>query len=448
MKDNKYFGLTGAVITSTDQEYEEATLSWNRAIQKRPAVIVFCEKVEDIKNAIKWSKENNMSFRIRSGRHHYEGFSTGDDLLVIDVSKLNKIELNEEKGIVKIQAGTRNREIYEVLNSKNYPFPGGGCPTVGAVAYTLGGGWGYSARFLGLGCDNLLELEMMNFNGEIIKANKDENKDLFWALRGAGGGNFGVVLSMTFKLAKKVEMATLVRIDYKNTTLEESIKVVEAVQEEFKTIDNRFNAKMAVYNSKENGKGVFITGLFYGTKEEAESVLKPFENLANITEFDLRYMRVLEANREIQDSHPDYEKYKSGGRVVKRDYNKEEIKNLIEIIDTRAKGSIYTAVSLYGLGGNIRNLSKEETAFTYRDANFIMGFQSVWEEDKFADINKEWFLERFKIIKELTDGSFISFPLKEIDNYKKEYYADDLDKLERIKAKYDPENLFDFPQRI
>lgn len=448
MKNNYYDGLTGEIVTSNSEKYEDDILAWNRAIKKRPAIIVFCKNIEDIKNAIKWSKENKVEFRIRSGRHHYEGFSTGDGLLVIDVSCLDKIELNEDKGIAKIQAGVRNREVYEALNSKNYPFPGGGCPTVGAIGYTLGGGWGYSGRLLGLGCDSLIEAEMINFEGELIKASQNENKDLFWALRGCGGGNFGVITSMIFKLAQKIEMATLIRIDYRNTNVEEKIAVFEAVQKEFKTIDKRFNAKMAIYNSKENGSGVFITGLFYGTKEEAEIVLKPFEGLANITEFDLRYMRVLEANREIQDSHPDYEKYKSGGRVVIRDYNKEEIKKLIEIVDTRAEGAIYTAVSLYGLGGNIRNLKKEDTSFTYRDANFIMGFQSVWEEDEYANTNQEWVLERFKTIKSLTNGSFVNFPIKEIDNYKEEYYGFNLNRLKEVKFKYDPENLFDFPQGI
>ena len=187
--------LTGIVITKESPNYEECCLAWNRAINKHPLVIVYCQNNDDIINAINWAKEYKVSFRIRSGTHHYEGYSTGDNLLVIDVSEMNKIELNDTT--VKIQGGVRNRELYEAVCGAGYPFPGGGCPTVGAVGYTLGGGWGYSSRLLGLGCDQLIEAEMITANGELVVANESQNEDLFWALRGSGGGNFGVITSLT-----------------------------------------------------------------------------------------------------------------------------------------------------------------------------------------------------------------------------------------------------------
>ena len=203
-----YRELTGEVITREDFEYEEERKGWNRAIEKYPLVIVYCECEEDIRNAIIFAKTNSLSVRIRSGRHHYEGYSTGNDIVVIDVSKMNKIYIDEENSKIKIQGGVKNRELYEVTGKRRYPFPGGGCPTVGVVGFTLGGGWGYSSRLLGLGCDRLVEVELINCNGELVICNKEENEDLFWALRGCGGGNFGIVTSMTFNLPSKVENVT------------------------------------------------------------------------------------------------------------------------------------------------------------------------------------------------------------------------------------------------
>ena len=173
-----YRGLTGEIVTKEDFKYEEERKAWNRAIEKYPSVIVYCKTEEDIINAIKFARINSLSVRVRSGRHHYEGYSTGNDLLVIDVSKMNKIYIDEEKAIVKIQAGTRNREIYEATGKKGYPFPGGGCPTVGAVGFALGGGWGYSARLLGLGCDRVVEIELVDSDGNLLVCNKDINEDL------------------------------------------------------------------------------------------------------------------------------------------------------------------------------------------------------------------------------------------------------------------------------
>ncbi|MDC9324221.1 FAD-binding oxidoreductase, partial [Clostridioides difficile] len=150
------------------------------------------------------------------GAHNYEGYSTGDDIIVIDLSRMNKINLDEESNMVTIEGGVRNREAYDFLCSKGYPFPGGGCPTVGIAGLTLGGGWGYSSRFLGLACDSLMEIEFIDYKGNLITANSNTNEDLFWASKGCGGGNFGVVVSMTFKLAAKVENVTLIDLEYIN----------------------------------------------------------------------------------------------------------------------------------------------------------------------------------------------------------------------------------------
>lgn len=448
MYNYDYSMLTGDVITKDDFEYEESRKCWNRAIEKYPYIINYCNNKEDISNAIKWARKNEISFRIRSGCHNYEGFSTGNDLLVIDVSKINSICIDEDRGYVKLGGGVRNREIYEALGNKGYPFPGGGCPTVGVSGLILGGGWGYSTRLFGLSCDTLIELELVNYNGEILTVNEKENEDLFWACRGAGGGNFGVVISMKFALPKKIEMATLINGDFNNCDIDEAVELISTWQEMYKNLDKRFNGKLSIYNSKENGKGVKFTALLYGDKKEANEVLEPLKKASTNLLLKMEYGTVLEANRKIQDSHPDYESYKSSGRFVYKEYSKNEIKELINLIEDRAEGAIYTAITFYGLGGAVLDFKNDKTAFNYRDAKFIMGFQSVWEEAKYAPLNKRWFLDKFSYIKNITKGSFINFPLLELENYKEEYFGENLSKLKKIKSKYDPLNIFKFPQGI
>lgn len=448
MEKFNYGKLTGELIKRGDFKYEDARRAWNRAIQKYPLAFIYCKKKEDVINAILFSKENNIPFRIRSGCHNYEGYSTGNDVLVIDISRMNNIYIDEKNNKVTIEGGVRNRELYEALGALGYPFPGGGCPTVGVVGLALGGGWGYSSRIFGLACDSLVELELVDYCGKTIVANENINKDLFWACRGGGNGNFGVVTSMTFNIPKKIDMATLISIDYRDIDIEENIELIEVIQREFKTLDRRINLKVAIYNSKENGRGVKITGIFYGDKKEAHEILKPFKNCVSKFNFNLDYRRVVEINREIQDSHPPYEKYKSTGRFVFRDYNKEEIRNIINLVGNRAEGSVYSAISFYGLGGAVCDKEKDSTAFYYRDAKFIMGLQSVWEEDEFAEVNKEWVREKFLYIKEITNGSFVNFPFAELKDYEREYYGENIHELRKIKLKYDPYNIFKFPQVI
>lgn len=436
--------LTGNVITKEDFEYEESRQAWNRAIQKYPQAIVYCQNENDVINAIKFSKETNMPFRIRSGCHHYEGYSTGNDLLVIDVSNLNKIELDESSQTVTIQGGVRNRELYEAVCGAGYPFPGGGCPTVGVAGFTLGGGWGYSSRMYGLGCDSLIEVEIIDYKGDKLVANRQMNPDLYWALKGGGGGNFGIVTKLTYKLPEKMTMCTLVNIDYQRVNVQKVIEVAVRYQQFFKALDRRLNLKMAMYNSDSKGKGVRLTGLFYGTKEEADTLLKQFNDG---TDYELDYMTVLDANRAIQDSHPDFEKYRSGGRFIYRDYSENELSNMLKLIETRAEGALYTAITFYGVGGAVSDVSPKDSAYYYRDASFILGFQSVWEESQFAKINYEWVSDRFKKLSTYTQGSFINFPIAQED-YEKQYYGGNLLKMKEVKAKYDPNNFFNFEQGI
>lgn len=435
--------LSGVVVTKESPNYEECCLSWNRAIEKHPLVIVYCEENQDIIQAIKWAKQYGVPFRIRSGTHHYEGYSTGDQLLVIDVSCMNRIELNETT--VTVQGGVRNRELYEAVCGAGYPFPGGGCPTVGVAGYTLGGGWGYSSRLFGLGCDQLIEAEVITADGQLIVANANQHEDLFWALRGSGGGNFGVVTSLTYRLPEKIEMATLINIDYEHVGFAKVVDVALRYQRFFKNLDRRLNLKMAMYNSETKGKGVKLTGLFYGSKEEAQDLLSLFQDA---TDFDFYYMTVLQANREIQDSHPEFEMYRSGGRFIHRDYSADELLTMLDLIDERAQGSLYTAITFYGLGGAIADIEKDETAFYYRDASFILGFQSVWEDPKYRAINNEWVLERFNVLATYTRGSFINFPIVQPGDYEKNYYGDNLEALKAVKRKYDPEGIFNFEQAI
>lgn len=441
-------GLTGHVITREDFEYENSRKQWNRAIEKYPLVIVYCIDEEDIKNSILWARKNQVPIRIRSGGHHYEGFSTGNDVIVIDVSKLNKIEVCEEKGFVKIQGGVRNRELYEAVCTKGYPFPGGGCPTVGAVGYTLGGGWGYSSRFLGLGCDSLLSAELIDYEGCKITADNKENTELFWALRGAGGGNFGVVTSLTFKLPEKLEKATLINMDFPNRSKKEVAEIFKGYQGLFKNLDTRINFKMAAYNSLDKGLGIKFTGVFYGNDEEAKELLLFFKGISGEAHITMDYSTVYEVNEAIQNSHPDYESYKSAGRFVYRDFTREEVNKLLQLIEERAEGAVYTAISLYGLGGRIAKVDLGETAFSHRKASFILGFQTVWEDAEFAPQNKKWFLERYDYIGSITQGSFVNFPLGEVEKYETEYYGSSIEKLRKVREKYDPKGIFAFEQCI
>ena len=167
------------IITPCNKIYNDARLEWNRANDKFPKAIAYCQCNADVSNAILYAKNNNLNIKVRTGGHNYEGYSTEDGAFVIDVSNMNQIMINYNESTVKVQGGCFLEQIYTALGGRNYPFPGGSCPTVGISGVTLGGGWGYSARYLGLTCDSLIEIEMIDYRGILLVANEIINKDLF-----------------------------------------------------------------------------------------------------------------------------------------------------------------------------------------------------------------------------------------------------------------------------
>ncbi len=440
-------GLTGEVVAPNDEAYNEARQEWNKAIQKYPLAIVYCRNKSDVRNAVLWSRKNEVSLRIRSGGHNYEGYSTGNGVLVIDLSQMNALKIDRDANLLYVEGGTRLGELYRFVASKGYPFPGGTCPTVGVSGYALGGGWGLSCRLFGLGCDSLTEIELVDYRGNILKANQEQNTDLFWACRGAGGGNFGVVVSMIFRLPPKTDMVTLVGIDYPNADQWMQVRFLNTWQYWLKEAPEEITLVARLYNSGNEGYELYADGIFYGTPDEARKIMKPFTCLGG-ARLKLEYMTFIEAVTRIGEVYPDSEKFNSASRFVSRDFSSEEIMNLVGLVTQAPPGSVLAGISLYALGGRVKDIDPRDTAFFYRDARYIMWIQSTWEIDRYAEVNAWWVEDGFRYIKRLTEGSYVNFPYSGLRDYLFSYYGYNVDRLREVKKQYDPENVFRFPQSI
>lgn len=445
--NNFLYGLTGDIVTPFNPTYNEARQGFNSAIQQFPLIIVYCVTETDVSNAVIWSRRHCVPIRIRSGGHNYEGYSNGDCTLVIDISKMNDMQINERSNELTVQGGVTNKLVYEFVASKGYPFPGGTCPTVGVSGYALGGGWGLSCRNFGLGCDSLKEIELINYEGIAIKANRENNCDLFWACRGAGGGNFGVIVSMTFNLAPKVSNVTLIEIDYLNVHEQEQEEFLLVWQEWLKTADKRITLIGRVYHSSEDGLGMLIRGIFYGSAEAAKEMMADFLALDK-AEYNIEFMTFLEAVTIIGSVYPASEKFQSASRFAFRDFTSNERTELVDLIRRRSSGSVFAGISLYALGGRVSEIGTDDTAFYYRNANYIIWLETVWENSVYAKENREWIDIRFPYLEAITMGSYVNFPYGEIYNYLREYYGTHATVLKKIKQKYDPKNIFAFPQSI
>ncbi len=440
--------IQGGIITPDDIQYEADRQVYNRAIQKYPAAIAYCQHPRDVRQGVLCAQEQGLPIRIRSGGHNYEGYSVGDKAFVIDVSKMNGVCINHRCGTVTLGGGVLLSKLYNTVGSQGYPFPGGTCPTVGVSGFSLGGGWGLSARKFGLGCDSLLEVQMVDGKGHLVTANGHTNPNLFWAMRGAGGSNFGVVTGMTFRLPQRVKGVTYFELYYPCASFQLQMHFLKRFQEWIGSVDPDINAAGGIYNTKADGIYVFMRGICYGDPERTKELLAPFYFTQKLEE-KFEYGSFVQIMNQVGSIYPPSEQFKSTGRFVHKTYSQRELYQLLCIVNgNRPRGSVLTSLSFYGLGGKVLAVRPEDTAFYYRDAKYILLIQSVWENSQYRECNQRWVLHNFPVLYRLTKGSYINFPLLQLEDYLQNYFGGNVPRLLKVKKEYDPNNVFSFPQSI
>lgn len=439
--------LQDKIILPCSPFYNAARQGYNRSIQKYPAAIVYCSNTDDVLRVVHFARKNNFTLGVRSGRHNYEGFSSGNGAIVIDTSMMKDTVVDTDNNTVFIGAGINNQELYVTLAQYGYPFPSGTCPTVGASGLTLGGGWGHSARLFGLTCDSLIEVELADACGRLLTVNNHSRPELFWALRGGGGGNFGVVVSLKYSLPPKLFNVTYVDIRYSDISKKTAEQFLCVWQTWLKTASNFFTPNSRIFNSVEEGMGIFLRGFFYGALDAAEKEVELFLSIPGaIASF--KEVTFYEATQIDASFYPPYDLFRFAGRFVHREFSHEQIKNIVKLIQKRAKGATNASVALYALGGKVRDIAPRDTAFFYRDSDYIIGLETVWEEPEAKCPNLQWLFPRVQYLESITCGSYINFPYLRTCNYMQAYYGENACDLVAVKRRYDPCNLFCFPQSI
>jgi len=438
--------LTGRVIFRGDRGYEQARKNWNPYVDTSPIVFVFAQCTEDVRNAIIWAKENCVPIRTRSGRHALDkNLSVVKDGIVIDVSDMDKVLLDKDEKVATVQTGVHVGPLVKWLAQEGFMAPFGDSPTVGIGGITVGGGIGLLLRSLGLISDNLIGLEMVDYEGCIIHADECTNSDLLWASRGGGGGNFGVNTQYKFNVHSAPAKATVFEIIWPWNQLE---AVFEAWQRWAPFVDKRLGSYLEIL-SEVNGL-VHTQGLFHGSKKELACLLEPLTSTGTPTEV---FIETLDYPDVIEYLIPDQP-------IPGRDEQSSKFSSAwalellpceaIKIMRRFLEESTGTEAGFFFLnwGGAAARISPEETAFFWRDPKFYLEWNSSWTKDSEAQRNIAM-VERTRLrLEPFVEGSYINVPDEYIEDFGPVYYGTNFARLRRVKEKYDPENVFNHPQSI
>ena len=200
--------VQGTVVTPADTAYDSARRLYSpRYDSVRPGAIVFCETTQDVWRTVRWAKRHSIRVVARAGGHSYAGYSTCRGV-VADVTRLSNVTVNPVAGTATVGAGARLIDVDQQLFQSGVMIPAGSCPTVGIAGLTLGGGHGFSGRKYGLTCDNLRSLTIVTASGQALLASQTQHPDLFWACRGGGAGQFGIVTSFVFNTHPASDVVT------------------------------------------------------------------------------------------------------------------------------------------------------------------------------------------------------------------------------------------------
>ncbi|MBE9012555.1 FAD-binding oxidoreductase [Pseudanabaenaceae cyanobacterium LEGE 13415] len=441
--------LTGRVIYAGEAGYEDARSNFNARFSASPFAIVFCQSVQDVINAVNWARISGIPVRIRSGRHNYEAFSVANDALIIDLNDMEQMQVKDGKAT--IQAGAELVPIYETLSAQGVTIPGGSCATVGITGLTLGGGYGLLARWKGLTCDSLLSVEFVTAAGKVITANATQNADLFWALRGSGGGNFGIVTSLSYQV-HPIDKVTLYQLSWNWTEIE---RIMQFWQTWAPKTDDRHTSILKLV--PESVGSLFVVGQFVGTEAELRQILEPLLALAPkaISIETLPYIEAVYAFAGLKPGYPkrlahwhgSQTKFKNASDYVAHPLSADGIATVINFLKQTPSKNIVLQFDSYG--GAIAKIPSDATAFPHRQVLFNIQYQTYWTkpQDQTAHIN--W-VRNFRAAMQpyVTGGCYINYCDRDLKNWQTAYYGNNWQKLKQVKQKYDPDNFFNFEQSV
>ena len=442
--------LTGRVLLPGDAGYERAVQIDNGRIQAAPALVVLPFDASDIRSAMRFAQDNELELRVLGGGHSAGGYCLAPEGMVLDMTAYNNIWLRPEDRTLRVQAGVRWGSVYELMEggATGLVPVGAGCPSVGVVAFVLGGGYSFVSRSYGLGLDNLISMELVTADGQVRRIGLDsateEDRSLFWACRGSGGGNFGIVTEMLLRTHRPASSTLLA--GYMTFPLDAAKNVISLYNEWVETVPD----ELSVYGFIGMRNGVrtcMLTAVYNGDATTGMHLLEPLLAL-DPSEVDLHSFTL-----------PEWEKYNQAVTAVKRrnayvrsgflppkGLNARVIELMVDSI--REAPSSESFVVWLHAGGKIPDFSDEETAFPHRGAGFLWQLKSIWDRPGDGDKNIGWAVDLGNALAPYFIGAYVNYIDPFQVDWQKMYYKDNYHRLLEIKTRVDPHNLFRFEQSI
>jgi len=443
-------GIRGQIILKGDATYDEERKVYNGMINRKPGAIVKCRNVADVMSCVNFCRDHGILMAIRGGGHNAGGLGMCDDGLVIDMSLMKGIRIDQKLNTVRAEGGVLLGDLDHATQPFGKAVPSGIFASTGVSGLTLGGGLGHLSRAYGLAIDNLLEVDVVLANGNLVTASEDENADLFWAVRG-GGGNFGVVTSFLFKL----QDAGMVYGGPMLWHLEDSEEMMKYYRDFILNAPNEFYCYFAfltvppvpIFPAELHLKQMCgVVWCNIGDQERAARAVDEFRDYKKPALDFTGPMPFVNLQCMFDALYPKGLQWYWKADFVK-DLTDESIK-----LNVKYGNKLPTPPStmhLYPINGAAHNRKNEDTAFAYRDANWAQVIVGIDQDPANSEKLVTWCREYYEALHPFSaGGAYVNFLMEEGQERIRASYGGNYDKLARIKSKYDPDNIFRVNQNI
>lgn len=457
--------LVGSVTLPQDVDYSASRETFMAAFQHFPQIIVHCRGVADIVESVKFARRTGLQPVCRSGGHSTAGYSVNDEM-VIDVGDIHYCLVDTASRIAWVGAGAHFAQVNAALELYGMHIPSGGCETVGVAGYMQGGGYSFTSQMFGMNCDCVRAVRLVMADGSLVTASADENPNLFWAVRGGTGNNFGVVYEIEYDLCA---LGELWGFGYKwpLTTAEQAAEAAVAMsrwQEHFTgdhVPENLGNQALLVYTQEAGdlkpAPYFIIRGMYNGSAGQCRHALAPLLELMPDEEKyrDIWHRGTYRQLNEYLLSHPtelpanvpNSARALAKSHIIARNLSAKEWRTVIDLYRDTPNADNFIGLEAYG--GAINRVAPEATAFWHRRASLDAFVFSFWLREKTRD-DAEVFVQEFdRIMKPLCNGhSYQNYPNRSNEDFGNMYFGGNLARLLQVKQQYDPENFFTFPQGL
>jgi FAD/FMN-containing dehydrogenase len=416
-----------------------------------PAAVARCRTDADVAAALALARTEGLHVALRSGGHCFAGRSSTEGV-VIDVSPMSSVTLDGD--VATVGAGARLGSVYDALDRQGRTIAAGCGPDVGVAGLTLGGGLGILGRLHGLTADALLAARVVLADGRVVEASEQREPDLFWALRGAGGGQFGVVTSLAFRTLPAPPLTTSIHLVWPH---DHAATLLAAWQDWLPDAPDALAASLLLTAPSDPGRSLsaHVFGAMSAPSDSAAALLAELVERvgAQPVSSELVEAPYRQTKRRLA-AHGPGEEVPGGHLYCKSEFFRERlpseaIDRLVELLAADRRAGESRELDFNPWGGAYNRVAADAIAFPHRDARFLLKPAVVLAPGADRDAGRRWLAEAWETTHPYgTGGAYVNFPDPELEDWARAYHGANLERLERIKAAYDPDELFHFPQSL